>query len=214
MAYVFKVFVDGCKNKHQKRIHSKITSKAYQRLKEDFINYLTGTVVVKNLATGKTHRMSTEEYAKCEDTNIKGTTYGQVTVIDNNTGKTFNISKEDYESRPDHITSAFKGYTNVKNTITNEIYKITIKEFKSPDRPNHIVAANKGNIISEESRKKMRKPRSEQGKQNIKDGMKPWDDERRKKLAQIRNEANKKNRVCCLKTKKEYDLPNFKRWCV
>ena len=215
MAYVFKFFVDGCKTNVQNRFGGRVTSKIYQSLKNDMVTVMRNTVGVKDTITGKSYRMPTEEYYSSNRAkHIVATTTGYVTVRDTSTNETFNISKSDYESRPDNIVSTSKGYMTAKNSITGETFRITVEEFNCVDKPNFIVSHNKGNTISKESRVKMSKPRSEEGKKNIKAGMKPKTPKQKQDMSERRKLANKINRVCCIKTRKEYDLVNFNRWCV
>jgi hypothetical protein len=136
-----------------------------------------------------------------------------VTVKDLRTNKNFVMSMEDFEKSEDNIVGASSGSLNVKNLDTGETFRMLLSDFYSLDKPNNIVSARKGTIISKESRLKMRKPRSEEGRANIKAGMKPKTDLQRKVISKNRNLTNQINRVCCLITRKEYDLPNFVRWC-
>lgn len=159
--------------------------------------------------------LSEEFHSPNRSTNIVATTTGTVTIKNLNTRDYYNITVEEFHSpnKPDYIVATTTGTVTIKNLNTNETYRITLEEFYSPNKPDFIVAERKGTTISEHSRIKIRKPRSEEGKKNIKAGMKHKTVEQRNDVSDRRKTANSINRVCCIITHKEYDLPNFKRWC-
>jgi hypothetical protein len=194
MTYAFKCMTDGQISSDQKRIHRKISSKAYTLLRTDHRIYNSilkkGMVTAKNILTGECFAVSVLEFHS--NPNLVGASTGLTHFKSEITKQKMRKPKSKAHADKINKNNAIMHTTPfICCLINRKTYTVNswTKHYKILYEPGYLEYL--GKIASDKSK-----------------GVKKTD-EHKKAIGKARILRFKIERVCCIKTKKEYTTQHF-----